>query len=353
MAGEFWQAVIAGRREVKLERVPVPEPADDEVLIKVAYCAVCTWEQRVYSGVFQTYPLAGGHEVSGVVQKAGAGVGHVRPGDKVIVSGLHRCGMCDNCRRGLSNLCVHAYSAPAPEGRVPGPGGFGEYIVRKGEDVFRLAGHVPLAEAALGEPVACVVRSVKKAGVGPGDRVLVIGGGMMGLLHVQLLRGRAAAVVLSEPDPDRRAIALEMGADGVVDPSEPHFAHRVKQLVAGAGPTVVFVAVSVLEAVHQALSVAAPGGRVMMFASQPRGSAITVDPNLFHHKEVTLTGTVSQVSEDFHDAAALISSGKLDLAPFLTSFYPLTDIKAALDEAVENQGKGAHFRVVVQAGSGE
>ena len=195
--------------------------------------------------------------------------------------------MCDNCRRGLSNLCVHAYSAPAPEGRVPGPGGFGEYIVRKGEDVFRLAGHVPLAEAALGEPVACVVRSVKKAGVGPGDRVLVIGGGMMGLLHVQLLRGRAAAVVLSEPDPDRRAIALEMGADGVVDPSEPHFAHRVKQLVAGAGPTVVFVAVSVLEAVHQALSVAAPGGRVMMFAH--RGSAITVDPNLFHHKEVTPT----------------------------------------------------------------
>src|SRR5690606_37542031 len=83
-----------------------------------------------------------------------------------------------------------------------------------GEDVFRLAGHVPLAEAALGEPVACVVRSVKKAGVGPGDRVLVIGGGMMGLLLVQLLRGRAAAVVFSEPDPDRRAIALEMSGDG-------------------------------------------------------------------------------------------------------------------------------------------
>src|SRR5690606_4002399 len=135
MAGAFWQAVIAGRREVKLERVPVPEPADDEVLIKVAYCAVCTWEQRVYSGVFQTDALARGDVVGGVVPGAGGGVGHVRPGDKVSVSGRRRCGMCDKCRRGLSSLCVHAYSAPAPAGRGRGAGGFGEYIGRKGEDV--------------------------------------------------------------------------------------------------------------------------------------------------------------------------------------------------------------------------
>lgn len=347
MAGDYQRAVIVGERQVKLERVPIPEPADNEVLIKVAYCAICTWEQRVYSGVFKTYPLVGGHEVSGVVERVGKGVDHVQPGDKVIVSGLYRCGMCDNCRRGFSNMCVNVYSAPTPEGQIPGPGGFGEYITRKGEEVFKLAPDVALEEAALGEPIACVVRSIKKADIKPGDRVMVVGGGIMGLLHMQIAKGRAAKVILSEPDPDRRAIAEGMGVDGVVDPTAPDFADQVKALTNG-GPTVVFVAVSVPKAVEQALSVVAPGGKVLLYASQPKGSTITVDPNLFHHKEIILTGTVSQVPEDFHDAAALISSGKLDLAPLLTSFYPLSDIAAALDEAVKNQGKGVNFRVVVQ-----
>lgn len=348
MTGDYERAVIVGRGQVRLERVPIPEPADDEVLIKVAYCAVCTWEQRVYAGTFQTYPLAGGHEVSGVVARVGRGVEHVRPGDKVIVSGLYRCGTCDNCRRGFTNMCVNVYSMPAPAGQVPGPGGFGEFIVRKGEDVFWLDPDVPLSDAALGEPIACVVRSVKKAAVQPGDRVLVAGGGLMGLLHVQIVRHMAARVIVSEPDATRRDMAVRMGADVVVDPSSPDFVQQVHSLTDG-GPTVVFIAVSVPEALAQALSVVAAGGRVICFASQPRGTTVSVDPNLFHHKEVLITGTVSQTREDFHDAAALLSSRKLDLAPLLTSFYPLSDIDSALAEAVRRQGQGIHFRVVVQA----
>lgn len=346
MARDYERAVIVGERQVKLERVPIPTLADDDVLIKVAYCAICTWEQRVYSGTFKTYPLVGGHEVSGVVEEVGSAVDHVKPGDKVIVSGLYRCGSCDNCRRGLSNMCVNVYSAPVPEGQTPGPGGFGEYITRKGEEVFRLAPDVPLEEAALGEPIACVVRSIKKADIQPGDRVMVVGGGIMGLLHMQIARGRGAQVILSEPNAERRGIAEEMGVDGIVDPTSPDFVEQVKAMTNG-GPTVVFVAVSVPKAIEQALSVVAPGGKVLCYASQPKGSTISVDPNLFHHKEVILTGTVSQVPEDFHDAAALISSGKLNLAPLLTTFYPLSEIAAALDEAVERQGQGASFRVVV------
>src|SRR5690606_14477290 len=102
MAGEFWQAGIAGRRGVKLERVPVPVTARDAVLLNVAPGAVCTGEGRVYSAVFPTYAPAGGQEVWGVVEKAGAGVVNVRPGEKVIVSGLYRCRICDTCRRSLS-----------------------------------------------------------------------------------------------------------------------------------------------------------------------------------------------------------------------------------------------------------
>jgi len=345
---EYRRAVITGEHQVVLEQVELPSLAEDEVLIRVAYCAICTWEQRVYSGVFRTYPLLGGHEVSGVVEQVGSAVTHVRPGDKVIVSGLYRCGFCDNCRRGLSNACLNMYSRPAQGSGEPfGPAGFGEFITRKRDEVFRLAPGVSLKEAVLGEPLACVLRSVKKAGVQPGDRVMVVGAGIMGLLHLQLVRQRGAAVIVSEPDPQRRRIAEAIGADGVVDPTEGGFEERVKELTSG-GPTVVFVAVSVPKAIEQALAVVADGGKVLCYASQPKGSRITIDPNLFHHHEVTLTGTVSQVPQDFYDAAAVISSGMLNLKPLLTSFYPLEKIGAALDEAVANQGVGANFRVVVE-----
>lgn len=348
---EYRRAVITGERQVVLEQVAVPTIADDEVLIRVAYCAICTWEQRVYSGVFKTYPLLGGHEVSGVVEQVGRDVTHVRPGDKVIVSGLYRCGYCDNCRRGLSNACLNMYSKRAePAGQPYGPAGFGEFITRKREEVFRLAPDVSLREAALGEPIACVLRSVKKANVQPGDRVMVVGAGIMGLLHLQLVRQRGAMAIVSEPDPERRRIAEVIGADAIVDPTSPDFKQQVKEIT-GGGPTVAFVAVSVPKAIEQALTVVADGGKVLCYASQPKGSTITVDPNIFHHHEVTLTGTVSQVPQDFYDAAAVISSGMLNLEPLLTSFYPLDQIGAALEEAVAKQGVGANFRVVVDMAS--
>lgn len=202
-------------------------------------------------------------------------------------------------------------------------------------------------EASLGEPIACVLRSIKKADVQPGDRVMVLGAGIMGLLHLQLVRRRKARVIVSEPDPQRRRIARELGADAIVDPGSASFEEEVRELT-GGGPTVAFVTVSVPKAIEQALKVAAGGGRVLCSASQPEGATITIDPNLFHHREVTLTGTVSRLPQDFYGAAAVISSGALNPAPLLTAFYPLDEIKAALDRAVANQGVAADFRVVVQ-----
>src|SRR5690606_15346440 len=156
-----------GKRSVTLETVPLKPPSEGEVLIRVAYCAICTWEQRVYGGVYPTYPLLGGHEVSGVVEKVGPDVTHVRPGDKVIASGLSRCGYCDNCRRGFSNRCENQFSQKPSPDRPIGPGGLAEFIMRKSDEVFKLSPEASLEEAALGEPVACVLRSIKKANIQP------------------------------------------------------------------------------------------------------------------------------------------------------------------------------------------
>lgn len=340
------RGVLTGVREVRVEDAPVPEPGPGEVLIRVAFCAICTWEQRVYAGVSPLYPLLGGHEISGTVAALGDGVANVTPGDNVIASGLYRCNACDACRRGFSNLCERRFGARQP-GKIGGPAGFGQFILRRAEEVFRLSPDVPLEEAALGEPIACVLRSIKRAHLVPGDRVVVAGAGIMGLLHLQLLKGRVAKVIVSEPDPRRHQMALDLGADAVINPAEEDYAARVKELLA-PGATVTFVAVSATRAIEAAVGATVDGGRIMCYAALPKGETLTLDPNVFHHHEVTITGTVSQTLEDFHDAAQMLSSRRLVIRPFLTSFYGLDDLQPALEEAVS---KGA-YRVVIDAQRG-
>jgi threonine dehydrogenase-like Zn-dependent dehydrogenase len=340
------RAVITAPRTVHVETVPVPEPGPGAALVRVGYCAICTYEQRLYTGYIAQYPIVGGHEVGGIVEAVGPGVYNVKPGEKVVVAGLYRCGQCDACRRGVSNLCEYRWSRRQP-GQVGGPGGFGEYLLRGADDLFPVPQETPLHHAALGEPIACVVRSVKKAATKPHDRVVIAGAGIMGLLHLQILRGRVSRILVSEPDPERAARALEMGADGIVNPVEGSYADQVKEQFGGLKATCTFVAVSVAKAVEDAVSATADGGRVMCYAAIPKGSTVTLDPNVFHHHEIAVTGTVSQTPEDFHDAAALIASGRLNLDPLMTDYYPLGRIQEALEAAVNRK---AAYRVVMEPG---
>ena len=336
MNGTYLRSVITGPRRIEFEQVPIPRAAPNQVLVRISAAAVCTWEQRVYAGVDDwSYPLVGGHEFAGEVVAVGAGVIQpLQPGDEVAVAGLRRCGQCWACRRGYDNICDNQYAIRRERGKPWGPSGFGQYVLVEDYQVYRYPKPVPPLEAALAEPLACVLHDIKRFAPRRGDTAVIIGAGIMGLLHLAALRASGAVVVVSEPDPTRRAKALEMGAHAVIDPGADDYVQAVNCLTDSRGASVTYVAVGVPSAIEQAVAASAKRGVVSVFASiHPRGTPIQVDPNAFHHKEVLLSGSIAQDHEDFLDAVWSIANRTIDLAPLISDVFPLADLELAFAAA--------------------
>jgi threonine dehydrogenase-like Zn-dependent dehydrogenase len=227
---------------------------------------------------------------------------------------------------------------------VAGPAGLAEYVLLDDYQLYRASPKVPFEELCLAEPLACVIRSVRKAAIERSDRVVVVGAGIMGILHLMLAKQAGATVFVSEPNGQRSAFALEMGADAIIDPGNHSFAEKVGELTGGRGADVVFCAVSVGAAVEQAIESVAKGGRVHVYASiHPRGTRISVDPNLFHGKEIVLTGTMSQDKEDMRQAVQMISSRAIDLRPLISLQFPLLQVEEGLKAAIRPDT----YRVIV------
>ena len=219
-AKTFTRAVITGPKAIRMETVPVPEISNTQVLVKIRASALCTWEQRTFAGIDTfSYPLVGGHETSGVVVAVGKDVElKVKEGDQVALAGLKRCGQCYSCRRGIDNICDNSRSKRVPD--VPfGPGGFGEYVAAEGYQVFKVGPVATPQEAALTEPTACVIHDLKRHPVTNGDVVVIVGAGIMGLLHLVLAKRTPSFIIVSEPEAARREKATELGADALIDPS--------------------------------------------------------------------------------------------------------------------------------------
>ncbi|MDY6876374.1 MAG: zinc-binding dehydrogenase [Chloroflexota bacterium] len=335
MTTTYKRAVFVGPKQIRFDDVPIPEPTPRQALVRVKACALCTWEQRVYTGEEHYYPLAGGHEVSGELVKLGDHVyTDAQIGDRVMASPLTRCGYCESCRRGLDNLCDNNRK-PFRETDVPGPAGLAEYILLDDYQLYKANNDTPFEEICLTEPLACVTRSVRRAQVERADNVVVVGAGIMGMLHMVLARQIGARVIVSEPDPQRAAFAREMGANAIIDPTKDTFVDQVKALTSGRGADVIFCAVSIASAVEQAIEAVATGGRVHVYASiHPRGTKISIDPNPFHSKEIMLTGTMSQDKEDVLQAVRLISQGLIDLKPFISLVLPFERLEEGLQAAL-------------------
>ncbi|MBL7065594.1 MAG: zinc-binding dehydrogenase [Anaerolineae bacterium] len=344
MIQTYKRAVFVGPGQIRFDELTIPEPGPRQALVKVKACALCTWEQRMYTGEEHCYPLAGGHEVAGELVRLGRYV-HTgaQIGDRVMASMLIRCGYCESCRRGLDNICDNARK-PFRDTDVPGPAGLAEYVLLDDYQLYQANNQTPFEEICLTEPLACVVRSVRQARIEWADNIVVVGAGIMGLLHLILARQIGARVFVSEPNPERAAFAREMGAGAIIDPTRGTFATQVKALTGGRGADVIFCAVSAASAVEQAVEAVAKGGRVHVYASvHPRGTKISIDPNLFHCQEIVLTGTMSQGKEDVLQAVRLISQGLIDLKPFISLVLPFERLEEGLQAALRPDT----YRVVV------
>ncbi|MBM4434932.1 MAG: zinc-binding dehydrogenase [Chloroflexi bacterium] len=342
---EMTRAVITGPKELVFERLPVPEPGPSQVLVRMLASALCTWEQRTFVGIEKGYPLAGGHEYSGVAAAIGPSVqvSGLAVGDLVTVSGLPRCGQCYSCRHRADNLCDNARGPRVP-GQPFGPGGFSEYVRAEGHQVFKVGPLATPEEAALSEPLACVLHDMKRHPVRANDVVVIVGAGIMGLLHLAVARRTPSFIIVSEPERVRREKALELGAHAVIDPATEDYVARVNELSGGRGANVTYVAIGVTGAIEKAVAAAAKRGVVSAYASvHPRGSTISVDPNIFHNREVTLGGSYSQERDDFIASAELIGRREIDLRPLISRTFPLSRLSDAFEEALRKDA----YRVLV------
>ncbi len=343
-------AVYHGPHDLRVERVPMPQFDDNELLIKVLNANICGTDLRILHGGHRKYPPGTvripGHEVVGEVAAIGSQVKQYHTGQRVFIA--------PNMSKGNSRLTISGKNNLDPEYEAIGinlDGAFAEYMrvpslaIQQG-NVMPVSGDRDPAVAALIEPLACVLRGQNAINVHSGDVVLIIGAGPIGVMHLYLARLRGAArVLVSEPADNRRQQAFTLGADRVIDPLHEDLAAIVYGESNGLGADVIITAAPVKAAQEQALHLAAIGGRINYFGGLSKDdSIIRFDSNLVHYKELVVTGTTACSTYDCLRAADLINYGRLDLTPLVTSRFPLRQVQEAFDAAQD----GNNLRVTVE-----
>ena len=336
-------AVYHGPKDLRVENVPTPRIGKGEVLVKVISASICGTDLRIFHGNHRMYAPGTvripGHEVVGTIVDVGVEVENYTVGQRVFCAPNTGCGYCQQCITGNNNLCAN-YDAIG----VTSDGGFAEFVripansVKQG-NVIPVSETVDPAVAALMEPFACVLRGQNALHMKPGEIVLVIGAGPIGVMHAKLAKARGAGrVIVSEPIPDRAAQALQMGADRVVDPVSQNLKSVLNEESQGRGADVIIVAAPVHVAQESALDYAAISGRINFFGGLPKDRPmINFDSNLVHYKELVITGTTACSTADCWQAAQIVSSGLVDLSNIVSQRFPLRDAVLAFAAAEDRK----------------
>jgi len=264
-------------------------------------------------------------------------------GDRVAVRMLYSCGECHQCRRGRTNMCEHSQRKPVRDGLLPGPGGLCDYVIVDSAALFPVADTLPYEQAALTEPLACVVHSINRADIALADDVVVIGGGIMGQFHTMLAHRRGARVIVSEIDPARAELARKSGADTVFNPAECDPVERVRELTSGRGADVVFNTTPVPSVVPQAIAMTAKGGKMVQYSSLHPDTPTLFSPQQLHNGEITIIGSISPMVQDFYTATRLLSSGIVDCSGLIEGRFPMAKAQEAFEAAI----RPGTFRIII------
>jgi len=336
--------VMAGVHDIRVEDIATPVPGLGEVLVRLRATAICTWEQRSFSGAqANKFPFVGGHEMAGEVAAIGEGTQtDLQVGERVAI-GSASCGKCHWCMTGQDRACKQHYGVVSKYGDAWGPGGFAQYKIQVADGVYRV-GDAPFETAALSEPLSCAIHASRLLDIRVGQDVVVIGAGVMGLMNVVAARQHGARVIVSEVDPNRLAMAKRMGATELIDASKVDPVARVKELTEGRGAEAVIAAIGHEKANEQGLAMLSDRGRFVLFAAAHPEPAFTIAPNEMHNRETGVFGVISGDKQDFYAATRLIRYGLVDLSPLIDIRYPLAEIAQALEHAI----KPGTYRVIVE-----
>ena len=316
-------AVYHGPGDLRVEEVPVRKLKDNEVKIQVKYCGICGTDIHIFHGdggcCDVTPPLVPGHEFSGVVAEVGAGVKTVKVGDRVTGDPNDMCGECYFCKNGMQHFCKNNIGIGTTV-----DGGFAEYVIMREKQVYKVSDDLSFIEAAMTEPISCCLHGIDLCNIKAGDTVLVMGGGPIGMIMMQLAKNAGASkVIMSEPVEEKREQVLKLGATKTIDPL-----HEDVEAVLAEYCENVNVVIECVGNVHtqaDAVRFAGRGATIMYFGLAAPEESFPIRPDDIFKKELHITSSYIN-PYSFERAIQILESGTVELESLITNVVPLDDI---------------------------
>lgn len=341
-------AVLEGARTIKVQARPAPELKPGMVLLRVRRAGICGSDLHYFEhgccGAFvPTRPFILGHEFAAEVAAIGDGVENVKVGARVTANPARACRVCEYCKSGRGNLCRQTIMLGSASTTPPTDGAFAEFVTVRADQCHGLPPSMDDATAAMLEPFAVALHAVKRAGVVSGKRVLVTGGGPIGLLVAMTAKMFGAApVALSDILESRRDTACKLGADVGLNPVDPKLPEVVRELT-GDGFDVVFEASGAKAALRQAFDLVRPGGTIVQIGTLGTED-IPLPANLLMNREICFIGSM-RYGNVFGEAIRLVEAGRIDLRGLISGVLPLAKAEKAMSLAAE---KGSALKVQLE-----
>lgn len=331
--------ILKGIRDFELKKVPIPQIGPNDVLIKVKAAAICHTDFAVIDKqhAWTKYPCVLGHEFSGIVEKCGDGVIHVKPGYRVTAMAYSYCGFCNNCRRGIHAGCENSKAIPFHY-----DGAYQEYISVPAITVFKISDSTSFENAAMTEPLANAYSIVDRAKIYPGEKVVIVGSGPIGLFTVQIAALKQPDIIIVNGTRDERLrVALTCGATHTTNIRKEDAYKKIMKITDDYGADVVFYCGGGKEVWELAENILASFGRFIIEAVPPSiDDKYAVTPFKFIEKSMTYTGVSGYDAAQFEKSLDLIEKNKIKIDPILTHRFSLDDYKEAFDTS-ENRKNNA------------
>ncbi len=346
-------AVYHGVNDVRMETVPVPQIEAGEILIRVHTCGICGTDLKKISTGSHSAPRIFGHETAGIVTAVGKGVKKFNVGDRVMVFHHIPCRECYYCRHKVFSQCPVYKKVGVTAGYEPSGGGFSEYVrvmdwIVENNGVVSIPDNVSFEQASYIEPVNTVMKGIETLQLQPGESVLVIGQGPIGIMMGVLAQKKGARVITSDLFPQRLTIGNRYGLTTTIDASSVNTVERTRELTEGRGADAVILAVAGNSLIRPSMDAARYGGRVLLFAQTQRSEA-TIDSAAVCVDEKALLGSYSASVDLQEESARFVFSREMDLESLYSHHFPLSQAVEALNLAAHP--KPDTMKIAIQPGS--
>ncbi len=339
--GHMTAAVLYGREDLKVEEVAIPELADDEVLVRVKVALTCGTDLKVWKRGYHarmiTPPALFGHELAGVVAAVGSAArGGVRVGMRVVPANSAPCNACLFCRKDRQNLC---------EDLLFNNGAYAEYVRIPGrivqQNLLEIPDHVSYRDAAMAEPLACVLRGIEETQIHTGDTAVVVGCGPIGLKFVRVLSARGVRVIALGKRKGQVANAERVGAAVAFDVTTmDNPVEIVRKITEGQrGADAVIEAVGSPMTWEWALGMVRRGGTVNLFGGCPQGTEVRLDPTALHYSEITIRSTFHHTPRHIREALESIARGEVRAGDFVSGQIQLEDLPREFEQMKLRNGE--------------